>query len=238
MITGLEVENSTGWRWLLGRKGLANAHPKAKKIAFLRLAILWACSSERCNSSGIKTRAMEEFIKTYNSGAFLPAEYERIAHISRASLYNWKKAYKDYGISGLVPRYKFKEQPGSTPRVRFKPIPACTKIIIPGIPRCRRKHIFLSQLRKHWQAPLTDRPIGLSIFFYMPIPKGTKMKRRMRMLKHRISHTGNPDLGALNSFTLDCMVGVIFKDYSQIVRFHSEKEYRWIPETQILIRVL
>ncbi len=216
---------------------IVNVNPKAKQIAHLRLSILKACNEEIIKCEKSKTRATEEFVQLFNSGLMLPETFTKPDHISRATLYNWSKAYRDGGFAALIPRYSYKKKQGAD-LTFMKLLPTYTKIIILGNPRTRGKREFLPQLRRQWQAPLLDGPIIVTLFFSMPVPKGSTMKRRMRMVRHQISHTGKPNLDRLIAFALDCMKGIVFKDHSQIIRFHAEKNYRWNPETRIFVRAL
>lgn len=230
--------SSTGPRGRALHNDIVNTNPKAKQIAHIRLAILKACNEEIViKTERSKTKAIEEFLQIYNSGLILPETFTKPDHISRATFYNWSKAYRDGGFAALIPRWTYKEKHGAD-LAFIKLFPTYTKIIIPGNPRSRGKREFLAQLRGQWQAPPLDGPIMISLFFSMAVPKGSSMRRRMKMLRHQISHTQNPNLDGLIVFTLDCMKGIVFRDHSQIIRFHSEKNYRWNPETRIFVRVL
>jgi hypothetical protein len=70
----------------------------------------------------------------------------------------------------------------------------------------------------------------------MPVPKGTPMRKRMRMLKDQLSPVKSSRLNGLTDFVLEDMRGVVYKDYSQFIQLHSEKHYRWCPKTEIFIR--
>jgi Holliday junction resolvase RusA-like endonuclease len=231
-------------RWSpLGPRGRAshndiiNVNPKAKQIAHFHLAILKMCNEEIIKNPRSKTKAIEEFVQLYNSGLIQPEILSKPDHISRATFYNWSEAYKDGGFTALIPRWIYKKKPGAD-LTFMKLLPTYTKIIILGNPRTRGKREFLPQLRRQWQALPLDGPIMISLFFSMPVPKGTKMRRRMKMLKYQISHSQNPNLDRLIAFTLDCMKGIVFRDHSQIIRFHSEKNFGWDPKTRIFVRGL
>jgi hypothetical protein len=62
------------------------------------------------------------------------------------------------------------------------------------------------------------------------------MVRRAKMLRHEISPRGKPNLDALNAFTVGSISGVVLKEHSQIVQFHSEKKFDDLAETRILVR--
>jgi Holliday junction resolvase RusA-like endonuclease len=164
---------------------------------------------------------MREFLEIFNLGMILPETLTTISHISRSPRYG----------------YGYKEKPGAD-LAFIKLFRTYRKIVIPGNPRSRGKREFLPQLGRQWHGSPLEGPVMVGIFFSMPVPKGTRMGRRMKMLRHQISHTRPPSLDRLIDFTLDCMNGIIFSDRSQIIRFHAEKEYRWNPEIRIFVRAL
>ena len=47
---------------------------------------------------------MDRFIKKYNEGIF-PYPFGVLGHISRATLYNWLRDYREGGFDALIPRY-------------------------------------------------------------------------------------------------------------------------------------
>jgi Holliday junction resolvase RusA-like endonuclease len=229
-------------RWAFGprRYWPSTIHQKAVEIAHIRLAILKARHSEllKIVKPKAKTEVTLEFLQLLNSGLFIPEGTAfKLKHLGRATLYNWEKAYRESGFRALLPRYKWKPGSGATLvpiNLTWNP----KEIKIPGPPKRHAKDDILFWIRQQWQDPPLECPIRLAIFYSMPIRKRTKMPRRMKMLNGKISHTGKPYLDFLNSHIMDCLAGIVFYDHSQVVTFHSEKVYRWEPQTLILIRPL
>jgi len=220
------------------RAVLAGITPRLKQIAYDRLAILRAYHRRllKPRKPGTKTKVMRDFLGDFNSGALLPEGITgSITHIERSTLYNWDGFYRNSGLPALVPRYQIKS---STGRPTFRPLKRPIEIKFPGRPRRNGKAAFLARIKRRWKDPPLECPIHLSIFYSIPIPKKTKIPRRMKMLKHRISHIGKPHLDALNAFIVDCLAGIVFGDHSQIVEFHSGKKFEWWPQTRILINPL
>jgi Holliday junction resolvase RusA-like endonuclease len=217
---------------------LAGIDPKLKTVAYNRLAILraWHRKLSEPRRPKAKTEVMRSFLADLNSGILWPDGASMpIRHIARSTLYYWDQIYRNGGLLALVPRYKTKL---STERATFLPLAKPIEMKFPGPPRRSGKVNFLHRVKRRWKNPPLDCPIHLTIFYSMPIPKGTKMRRRMKMLKRQISHTIKPNLDTLNAFIVDCLSGIVFRDYSQIVQFHSKKEYGWWPQTRILIKAL
>lgn len=222
------------------KSGIADArnfHPEARRIAHVRLAILKIYREEISKGGRLKRESQAEFISFFNAGLILPEIFKKPEHISRATLYNWDKLHRELGFLGLIPKYRWKPKPGAAV-IPIKQPSRLKKIVIPGTPKRRAKNELLPILSREWEGPVLDCPIHLAIFYGMGIRKETKMRRRMEMLRHEISHTGKPDLDSLNAFLIDCMEGIVFKDHSQIVGFHSVKGYRWWPQILIQIRAL
>lgn len=208
--------------------------PRLRTKVYMRLAILRAYYREL--SKPRKPRTKEEttrnFLSVLNSGLLFPEGFPIPRHVGRSALYNWEKMYKDGGIAALVPNYKVKSQGG---RATFRPLLNNIEMKLPGPPTAKGKVKLKARIRRRWKNPPLECPIRLGIFYSMPIPKKTKMPRRMKMLRHEISHIAKPNLDALNAFIVDSMTGIVFKDYSQIIKFHAEKGYGWWPQTRIMI---
>jgi Holliday junction resolvase RusA-like endonuclease len=233
-------------RWVFRRRKDKRGyiHPRAEEIAHIRLAILrtWRCELSKIEKPKTKTQVTIEFLELLNSGMLVPEGIIfKPRHVGRSSLYYWDKAYRQGGLKALAPRFKWK--PGS--KAALVPInlgsnltSSLKKIKIPGTPGRRAKSDILSAIREQWKGRPIGGPIQIAIFYSMPIRKGTKMRRRMRMLYRKISHMGKPDLDRLNNFIMECLVGIVFCDHSQVVLFHSEKSFGWFPQTLIVIRAL
>ena len=212
-------------------------NPAFRQVAHFRFAILKAYHSElsKIEKPKMKGEVMREFLNLFNSGLLLPDQLKKPRRVCRSSLYSWSKAYRDGGFRALIPKYRSLQTRGSY-LVPIDLIRSYKKITIPGPPLLRGKHEFLRRLREQWQGPPLDCPIIISIFFFMPVPKGTSMGERMRMLKDQLSPVKSPRLSGLTDFVLEGMHGVVYKDHSQFIQLHSEKHFRWCPKTQIFIR--
>jgi Holliday junction resolvase RusA-like endonuclease len=220
------------------RAVLVGVNPKLKQIAFDRLAILrnFYCKSSQPGKLKTKAEVMKNFLNEFNSGVLWPEGGGiSVRHVGRATLYNWRRLYANGGLAGLVPHYRVKHLEG---RATFRPLKNPIEMKFAGRPRRNGKKDFTLRVKRHWKFPPLTCPVRLSIFYSFPIPKKTKMKRRMRMIRHQISHVGKPNLDALNSFTIGCMLEIVFKNHSQIVDFRSQKQWSWWPEIRILITTL
>lgn len=220
------------------RSALAGVDPKFKQIAYDKLAILREYHRRLSNPGRPRKKAevIEKFLADANAGMLRPEGAPKfISHVCRSSLYNWRDLYKTGGLLALVPRYKCKGNP-STQRPIFRPAAKPFEMKFAGRPRRNGKAEFVDRLKRRWKWPASEYPIHLAIYYSMPIRKGIKMPRRMKMLRHEISHVKKPNLESLNAFIVDCMTGIVFRDHSQIIHFHSEKKFAWWPEIRILVR--
>jgi Holliday junction resolvase RusA-like endonuclease len=221
------------------RNILAGLDPRLKQKAFDKLSILREYQ-RRLSNRGFKKKkeVIKTFLVDFNSGMLWPDEKKSIRHISRSSLYGWKNLYGDGGIAALVPHYCSVKKGTSPGAAIFKSLRIPFEIKFPGPPRRNGKAHFCKRARRHWKYPAFDCPISLAVFYSMAVPKGAKMPRRMKMLKGKIVHTGKPCIDVLNAFIMDCLKGIVFKSYNQVVRFHSEKSYGWWPQTRVLIQAV
>ena len=94
---------------------------------------------------------------------------------------------------------------------------------------------FLFEVQKQWARPPIEGPLKVRCSFEMPIPKSTSKKKTWAMIKDEIKHTKKPDVDNLLKFTIDCLIGVIFKDDSQIIYLAGGKFYSEEPKTLIII---
>ncbi|MBM4305714.1 MAG: RusA family crossover junction endodeoxyribonuclease [Deltaproteobacteria bacterium] len=219
------------------RSVLEGIDPRLKQIAFDRLAILreWQRRSMEAGKPGTKNKVTNRFLEELNSGILWPdadGVKKTISKLCRATLYGLQKAYKNGGLAALVPRYKTKESKG---QAIFQPLKKPFEMKFSGPPRREGKQFFIERVKRRWKLPPLEGPIRLKIEFDMPVPKGSRMPRRMKMVKGKISHTGKPNLDVLQSFIVDCLSGIVFKHHSHIVDISSRKAYRWWPQTRILV---
>jgi Holliday junction resolvase RusA-like endonuclease len=222
------------------RNALEGVDPRLKQIAYDRLAILREYNLRLLKPRPPKTRlkVMKKFLAELNSGMLWPDGGKPIRHVRRATLYNWIWLYKNGRIAALVPRYSGYKTNLAGGHAIFKPLIKPFKMKFSGPPRRNGKSYFIERIKRRWKFPPVECPIHLSIFYTMPIPKGTKMPRQMEMLKHKIGHTDRPHIDVLNAFVVDCLSGILFKNHSQIIQIHSEKHYGWWPQTEIFVRAL
>ncbi len=219
---------------------LTGIDPRLKQRAYDRLAILreYQLRLSKLGRFKTKTKIMQIFLADLNSGVLWPDGTRSIRHVSRGSLYNWLELYRNGGIAALVPRYSGHKKTLSPERAIFKPLVNPFELRFPGPPKRKGKLLFIERIKRHWEYPPVECPISLAIFYDMPIPKGTNMLMRRKMLKHKIAHTGGPNIDALDAFVVNCLTGILFKNHCQIVQIHSEKHYGWWPQVRILIQTV
>lgn len=105
-------------------------------------------------------------------------------------------------------------------------------------PKCMEyeEHVKLcSQNAMGTQEPL-ETPIGVYLYFRLPVPKSHPKKRREACLEGLEKHTVKPDLDNLAKSLLDGMNGVIYKDDRQIVSLHCTKVYSSDPGVSIMVK--
>lgn len=103
-------------------------------------------------------------------------------------------------------------------------------------PRFKEKEYYQWQIKSQWNIahPITG-PVGLSIIYHLPIPKGTSKIRRLQMLHGRSHHIKKPDIDNLNKFLCDCLKTIVFEDDSQVWTLVAEKIYSDAPKTVVRI---
>ncbi|ALU41922.1 Mu transposase C-terminal domain-containing protein [Pseudoalteromonas rubra] len=91
------LQSTTSW---------SKAGDKARKTAQVRATLVKHLSS----IDNALDKALEKLNDNLNSGLVSPAIHQAVAELgklpSRATLYNWIKAYKDQGMEGLLPNHK------------------------------------------------------------------------------------------------------------------------------------
>jgi Holliday junction resolvase RusA-like endonuclease len=181
---------------------------------------------------------IRKFVAEVNAGMLRPEGASKfISHISKSGLCKFWNDYKARGISGLVPRYKYKGN-SSTQKPTFRFVAKPFEMKFAGRPRRNGKKEFQARIRRRWKWPPSENPIRLAIYYSMPIPKGIKMPMRKKMIRQKMFHINKPNIDALNGFVVDCFSGIVLKDHSQIVHFHSEKKFETWPQVRILIQEL
>jgi len=89
-------------------------------------------------------------------------------------------------------------------------------------------------IASQWLFPVIEGPISVGMRFYMPIPKSTSKKNRIKMISGEMRHVKKPDLDNMVK-GLDNMTGIVFKDDNQIYQIYAEKRYSENPRTEINI---
>jgi Holliday junction resolvase RusA-like endonuclease len=215
--------------------------PDPKAIACLKLRILkaWQSKLAEIKEPEMKGRATRDFVGLFNSGLLLPKGFTEPKHISRASLYGWARVYKEKGLDGLIPKYKWRREMANN---LVPMVPIYKRIVIPANPGLRfKERIFLPEIREQWKWPPLHCPVMVVMRFFMAIPKGVSMRARMEMLNHERPHLGTPHLEKLIAFAKSCLREIVWKDDRQIIVLHAEKHYEWVQEdakTEIFIRQL
>lgn len=81
-----------------------------------------------------------------------------------------------------------------------------------------------------------DGPIELSIYFFMPIPKGTSKRLREQMINRVILPTKRPDADNLAYLVTNALKELVYIDDSQVCAQHVYKFYGTDPKTVIRVR--
>lgn len=103
-------------------------------------------------------------------------------------------------------------------------------------PRANEKEFYQYHIKQQYEhdLPITE---GVSVLahYFLPIPKATSQKNRIKMLDGKVNHLKRPDVDNLNKFLNDCLKGIVFKDDAQIVEITSIKSYSETPRTKVYI---
>lgn len=92
-----------------------------------------------------------------------------------------------------------------------------------------------------WQNPRhrpMAGPVGMTVIFYMPIPKKLKKADRLLAEAEQLWHTKRPDGDNLMKLAKDALNGLAFLDDSQICKENDIKLYSPNPRTVIVIESL
>lgn len=87
--------------------------------------------------------------------------------------------------------------------------------------------LYLAQ--QHNDEPLFDKPMKISVVFYMPIPKTVNERK----LTHY--HAKAPDIDNLQKFLYDALKGVVIADDRLICSLVADKIYDKEPRTELVI---
>ena len=103
-----------------------------------------------------------------------------------------------------------------------------------------KKDFLLTVQDKAPKEPLTG-PIGLTVIFYMPRPKGHyRTGKNASMLRDDAPeyHISRPDVDNFCKLVFDALNGIFWRDDSQICHLFAQKMYSEQPRTYILIQTL
>jgi Holliday junction resolvase RusA-like endonuclease len=215
--------------------------PGPEAIARLKLSILkhWHLKLAEIKQPKMKGRVTRDFVELWNTGLLLPEGFTEPKHISKSGLHNWEQAYRAKRLGGLILKYQRRKKLTDNLVPMF---PTYKRIVISANPGLKFKaRIFLPEVRKQWLWPPIRCPVMVIMRFFMAIPKGVSMKKRMKMLNHEYPHLWSPHLDKLIAFAKDCLKGIVWEEDRQIIIFHGEKHFAWIQEdakTEIFIRQL
>jgi putative transposase len=81
-------------------------NPKLERIANLRFALVQALNKELKKKDTPRVHIIRSFAELYKSGFVLPGIYKELGPSSWRTLYRWKRAYDDGGVSALLPQYE------------------------------------------------------------------------------------------------------------------------------------
>jgi len=99
-------------------------------------------------------------------------------------------------------------------------------------PKDKQKKASRAIVSSLYQGEIYKGPVSAQLFFYLPIPKATSKKKRVKMLGSEILHTKKPDLDNCLKFFFDCIKGIIIYDDNQITHFYAYKRYSDNPRTE------
>lgn len=92
---------------------------------------------------------------------------------------------------------------------------------------------FKYLLMEKWKRKPTDKPVMLSIVFYMPIPKSWSKVKQHNIVGE--PHGSRPDLDNLIKLVTDAMNGIVYTDDSLVWAITSSKQYGTEPHIEIQV---
>lgn len=102
-------------------------------------------------------------------------------------------------------------------------------------PRYKEKEIYQWKLRQQYSGPIIKTAVVVNYVFMLKAPQSLSKKDKKLLEIAQLPHIKRPDLGNLEKFLSDCLIGIVFKDDSQIIRTVMEKFYSYNPRTIIQI---
>ena len=85
--------------------------------------------------------------------------------------------------------------------------------------------------------PIDDKPVGMLVRAYMPIPVSWPKKDKLAALRGEIYPTGKPDSDNIGKMAGDALNGIVYKDDSLVTDMHVIKRYSDQPRMEIEIHV-
>jgi len=82
---------------------------------------------------------------------------------------------------------------------------------------------------------VTDDPVAMQFFFFMPISKSISKKKKLLLLSK--PHIKRPDIDNLIKFYLDVSIGLFYKDDTQVYNVSATKLYSDKPKTEVVITI-
>lgn len=95
------------------------------------------------------------------------------------------------------------------------------------------KNTIMWHLASQWGTDALETPIELEVVYRVKLPESMSVKKRNRLNGEPcLKHT---DIDNLIKMTLDCMLGIVIKDDSQVWKIQASKFWSTDPNTTIAI---
>ena len=110
-----------------------------------------------------------------------------------------------------------------------------------GFPRCydpsvKDKEMIQWQIRPFAPEVPLECPIELTIYFFLPIPKGVSKSTRLQMINRVILPAKKPDVDNLAYLVTNALKNIVYKDDNLICAQRIYKFYGETPRTVIRVR--
>ena len=83
-----------------------------------------------------------------------------------------------------------------------------------------------------------EAPLSMDLICYMPIPKSVSKRRRELMGSEHVYHTKKPDASNILKSVEDAVIGIAYKDDSQLAWVRARKVYSENPRIEVLISTI
>ncbi len=104
--------------------------------------------------------------------------------------------------------------------------------------RTKPGEIIKDIIRQQYKGPIIESSVICQLTFYMPIPKTTSKKNRLKMISGIIRPHPGGDRTNLAKWYEDLCQGIIYKNDNQIVGGEPSKYYSETPRTEIKVWIL